>query len=57
MLFRSAEYNNIHDNDFHSSFPSLNDKLEYLKRLARMGDDHKFPIWNFQDADLFNQLP
>ncbi|MBU1342530.1 MAG: 6-phosphofructokinase, partial [Proteobacteria bacterium] len=53
-----AEYNNIHDNDFHYAFPSLNDKLEYLRRLARgMGDKDKFPIWNLRDDDLFNQLP
>jgi len=53
-----GEYNHIHDNDFHSSFPALNDKLEYLRRLTRgMGDKDKFPIWNLRDDDLFNQLP
>ena len=53
-----AEYNRIHDNDFHHSFPALNDKLEHLRRLARgMGDRDKFPIWNLRDDDLFNQLP
>lgn len=52
-----ADHNNIHDNDFHYSFPTLNDKLDYLRRMARMGDDKKFPIWNFRDDDLFNQLP
>ena len=53
-----AEYNNIHDNDFHYSFPTLNNKLEYLRRLARgMVDRDKFPIWNSRDDDLFSQLP
>lgn len=53
-----AEYNHIHDTDFHTSFPALNDKIDYLRRLARgMGDKIKFPIWNFRDDDLFNQLP
>ncbi|RLC02942.1 MAG: phosphofructokinase [Deltaproteobacteria bacterium] len=53
-----ADYNRIHDNDFHTSFPILNDKLEHLRRLARgMGDRDNFPIWNLRDDDLFNQLP
>ncbi len=53
-----ADYNNIHDTNFHSSFPSLTDKLEYLRRLARgMADKGQFPIWNLRDDDLFNQLP
>ncbi len=53
-----AEYNRIHDNDFHRSFPALNDKLEHLRRLARgLGDRDNFPIWNLRDDDLFNQLP
>lgn len=53
-----AEYNHTHDNNFHISFPTLNDKLEYLRRLTRgMGDKDKFPIWNLRDDDLFDQLP
>ena len=53
-----AEYNSKHDKDFHSSFNSLNDKLEYLRRLTRgMTDQYKFPIWNLRDDDLFSQLP
>lgn len=53
-----ADYNHIHDNDFHTSFPTLNVKLEYLRRLTRgMGDTDKFSIWNLRDDDLFNQLP
>jgi len=53
-----ADYNHIHDIDFHTSFSSLTDKQEYLKRLARgLGDKDKFPIWNVRDDDLFKQLP
>jgi len=53
-----ADYNYIHDNHFHSSFPTLTDKLEYLRRLARgMADKGRFPIWNLRDDDLFSQLP
>lgn len=53
-----ADYNYIHDNHFHLSFPALTDKLEYLRRLARgMADKGQFPIWNLRDDDLFSQLP
>ena len=53
-----ADYNHIHDNDFHTSFPTLNTKLEYLRRLTRgMGEKNKFSIWNLRDDDLFSQLP
>ena len=53
-----ADYNHIHDSDFHTSFPTLNAKLEYLRRLTRgMGDTDKFSIWNLRDDDLFDQLP
>jgi pyrophosphate--fructose-6-phosphate 1-phosphotransferase len=53
-----ADYNNIHDIEFHTAFPTLDSKLEYLRRLTRgMGDTDKFPIWNLRDDDLFNQLP
>ena len=53
-----ADYNQIHDTDFHSSFPTLNDKLDYLRRLIRgLADSDKISIWNYRDDDLFNQLP
>ncbi len=52
-----AEYNKIHDNDFHYSFPLLKDKLEYLRRLTRDIGEDGFPIWNLRDDDLFNHLP
>ncbi len=53
-----AEYNRTHDRDFHSAFPSLQGKLEYLHRLAqRSRDDSAFRLWNTRDEDLFNDLP
>jgi diphosphate-dependent phosphofructokinase len=53
-----ADYNNIHDMDFHSSFPTLNEKLDYLRRLTRgVKGEKDIAIWNFRDDDLFNQLP
>ncbi len=53
-----GEYNTKHDKGFHNRYSSLDDKLEYLRRLARvMADIEKFPIWNLRDDDLFNQLP
>ena len=53
-----AEYNRTHDVDFHSAFPKLEDKLEYLRRLAkRSREDTSFTIWNTRDDDLFNDIP
>jgi pyrophosphate--fructose-6-phosphate 1-phosphotransferase len=53
-----AEYNKTHDTDFHSDFPLLEDKLEYLRRLARLSrEDNLFSIWNTRDDDLFNDIP
>ena len=53
-----AEYNKTHDTDFHSEFPLLEDKLEYLRRLARLSrEDNLFSIWNTRDDDLFNDIP
>lgn len=53
-----ADYNRTHDRDFHSAFPLLEDKLEYLHRLAqRSRDDASFRLWNTRDEDLFNDLP
>jgi pyrophosphate--fructose-6-phosphate 1-phosphotransferase len=53
-----ADYNRIHDLDFHRTFPTLNEKLDYLRRISQgmMGKD-RFPIWNVRDDELFNQLP
>ncbi len=53
-----ADYNTVHDRDFHSAFPDLESKLEYLRRLARgMSGRDEISIWNARDDELFNQLP
>ncbi len=53
-----AEYNQTHDTDFHADFPALEDKLEYLRRLARLArEDTSLSIWNTRDDDLFNDIP
>jgi pyrophosphate--fructose-6-phosphate 1-phosphotransferase len=53
-----ADFNTIHDLDFHRTFPTLNEKLDYLRRISQgMMDSHPFPIWNVRDDELFNQLP
>lgn len=53
-----AEYNDTHDTDFHTDFPTLEDKLEYLRRLARLSrEDQRFSVWNTRDDDLFNDIP
>jgi pyrophosphate--fructose-6-phosphate 1-phosphotransferase len=53
-----ADYDRTHDRDFHSAFPLLESKLEYLHRLAqRSREDSAFKLWNTRDEDLFNDLP
>jgi len=53
-----ADFNQTHDQDFHSHFPRLEDKLEYLRRLAqRSREDATFKLWNTRDDDLFNDIP
>jgi len=53
-----AEYNDTHDTDFHTDFPTLEDKLEYLRRLARLSrEGQRFSVWNTRDDDLFNDIP
>ena len=53
-----AQYNKTHDKDFHASYPLLNDKLEYLRRLVRgLRQDTSFGIWNARDDELFNDIP
>ncbi len=53
-----AEFNQTHDEDFHSTFLQLEDKLEYLRRLAqRSREDTAFKLWNTRDDDLFNDIP
>jgi diphosphate-dependent phosphofructokinase len=53
-----AEYNTMHDRDFHTRFAYLEDKLDYLRRLVR--DTPKgmaANLWNARDDELFNDLP
>ncbi len=53
-----AQYNSTHDTDFHTNFPLLDDKLEYLRRLAKTSrEEGIFTIWNTRDDDLFNDIP
>jgi len=53
-----ADYNRTHDTDFHDDFPSLEEKLEHLRRLARRSrEDSAFSVWNTRDDDLFNDIP
>jgi len=53
-----ADYNRTHDTDFHTDFPVLEEKLDYLRRLARTSrETHAFTIWNTRDDDLFNEVP
>ncbi len=53
-----ADYNDTHDTDFHTDFPTLEDKLDYLRRLARLSrEENTFTIWNTRDDDLFNDIP
>ncbi len=53
-----AQYNSVHDLDFHITFPRLEDKLEYLRRLVRGIRKTDNPaIWNSRDDELFNDIP
>ena len=53
-----ADYNATRDVDFHSKFPLLEDKLEYLRRLAiDLREGSTRTIWNTRDNDLFNDIP
>jgi pyrophosphate--fructose-6-phosphate 1-phosphotransferase len=53
-----ADFNQTHDQGFHSSFPRLDHKLEYLRRLAqRSREDSAFKLWNTRDDDLFSDIP
>jgi diphosphate-dependent phosphofructokinase len=53
-----AEYNYTHDKDFHTSFPLLEEKLDYLRHLVRNRPTGFAPnIWNTRDDELFSDLP
>jgi pyrophosphate--fructose-6-phosphate 1-phosphotransferase len=53
-----GNYNKMHDRDFHTAFPSREDKLEYLRRLVRgIRRDVSYNVWNARDDELFNDIP
>lgn len=53
-----GEYNQTHDSDFHSTYPILEDKLEFLRRLARRSEEEGgIAVWNRRDDDLFSDIP
>ena len=53
-----AHYNQTHDKDFHTTFPILEDKLEYLRRLFRdIGDNTNPNIWSARDHEWLNDIP
>ena len=53
-----ANYNSKHDIDFHTGFPRLEDKLEYLRRLSKDLTGNSAPgVWNDRDVELFNDIP
>ena len=53
-----ADYNRTHDKGFHASFSLLEDKLEYLRRLAqRSREDDSFKLWHTRDDGLFSDIP
>jgi pyrophosphate--fructose-6-phosphate 1-phosphotransferase len=53
-----GDYNDKHDRDFHTAFPRLEDKLEYLRRLSKdiQGNTNR-NIWSARDDELFNDIP
>ncbi len=53
-----GEYNETTGADFHIAFPALDEKLNYLRRLARRSrEDGGNNLWNTRDDDLFNDIP
>ncbi len=54
-----GEYNRTHDTDFHSDFVLLEEKREYLRRLAKtyFESGKTVSVWNTRDDDLFNDIP
>jgi len=51
-----ALHNRTHDDDFHTVFPKLEDKVEQLRRMTRRPGSAA-GIWNQQDHDLFSDMP
>ncbi len=53
-----AMYNRTHDTKFHADFPTLEDKMDYLRKFERQArESGDIAVWNSRDMDLFNDLP
>ena len=53
-----GNYNRMHDRDFHTALPTLDSKLDYLRRLVRgIRKDVSYNVWNARDDELFNDIP
>jgi len=53
-----AEFNATHDSGFHHTYPTLQDKLDYLHDLTdQLKEEGGINIWNERDDDLFNDIP
>lgn len=53
-----ADYNAAHDRTFHMDLPRLEDKLEYLRKLAQQSHARgEISVWNVRDDDLFRDIP
>jgi len=53
-----GEYNRTYDVDFHTTFKTLEDKLEYLRKLARTSrETNQIPLWGPRDDDWLNDVP
>ncbi len=53
-----SDYNRTHDNDFHSDFPGLDLKLDFLRRMARRApEENIISVWTLRDDDFFNDIP
>jgi pyrophosphate--fructose-6-phosphate 1-phosphotransferase len=53
-----AQFNETHDKDFHTSFPVLEDKLDFLRRIVRnTPQGFTSNIWNTRDDELFMAMP
>lgn len=53
-----AEYNRTHDNSFHKALPTLENKIDYLRRMAREAEEkNTISVWNKRDDEFFDDIP
>ncbi|PID73420.1 MAG: phosphofructokinase [Desulfobacterales bacterium] len=53
-----AEYNAVHDGNFHIDLPRLEDKLEYLRKISQQARfEDVISVWNTRDDDVFRDIP